>query len=115
MGYFNVIWQGDVNDFVLRSLEIASSPARILNVTGPDTLSVKDVAMKFGKLFNVKPTFVKSEAQTALLSNSSEAYKLFGKPKMPVDRVIDWIGGWMNADKKLLGKPTHFEVRDGKY
>lgn len=115
MGYFNVIWQGDVNDFVLRSLKYASSPARILNITGSDTLSTKVVALKFGELFNVKPTLTGKEAETALLSNSTEAYNLFGKPKMPIEKVIEWIGAWMNADKKLLGKPTHFEVRDGKY
>lgn len=115
MGYFNVIWQGDVNDVVLRSLEIASSPAKVLNITGSEILSVKEVAEKFGKLFNVKLTFKGKEAETALLSNSGEAYSLFGKPKMPIDKVIEWIGAWMNDDKKLLGKPTHFEVRDGKY
>ena len=115
MGYFNVIWQGDVNDFVLRSLQHTSSPARVLNITGSETLSVKNVALKFGKLFNVKPVLVGKEAETALLSDSSEAYALFGKPRMPIDKVIEWIGAWMNEDKKLLGKPTHFEVRDGKY
>lgn len=115
MGYFNVIWQGDVNDFVLRSLGHTSSPAKVLNITGPEILSTKEVALKFGELFNVKPTLVGKEAPTALLSNSTEAYNLFGKPKMPIGKVIEWIGGWMNADKKLLGKPTHFEVRDGKY
>jgi hypothetical protein len=115
MGYFNVIWQGDVNDVVLRSLEIASTPAKVLNITGPEILSVKEVAERFGKLFNVKPTFTGKEAETALLSNSSDAYRLFGKPRVTIDRVIEWIGAWMNEDKKLLGKPTHFEVRNGKY
>ncbi len=28
MGYFNVIWQGDMNDFVLRSLEYAQMPCK---------------------------------------------------------------------------------------
>lgn len=115
MGYFNVIWQGDVNDVVLRSIEIAASPARILNITGEETLSVREIAQEFGKLFGVEPKLVGEEAQTALLSNSENAYSLYGKPKVPISQVIKWIADWMMADKKLLGKPTHFEVRDGKY
>jgi nucleoside-diphosphate-sugar epimerase len=115
MGYFNIIWQGDVNDFVLRSLEHTQSPAKILNITGPETLSVKEVALKFGKLLEVKPIFTNSEAQTALLSNSSEAFRIFGKPKVPAEQVIKWIAEWLKGGGRLLGKPTHFEVRDGNY
>jgi hypothetical protein len=115
MGHFNVIWQGDMNDFVLRSLEHVKSPAKIINVTGPEILSVRDVAEEFGRLFSVKPEFINSEAPTALLNNSSHAYDLFGKPKTPVIQVIKWIAAWLEDEKRILGKPTHFEVRDGKY
>lgn len=115
MGWFNVIWQGDGNNMVLRSLEHASSPALILNITGPETLRVRDVALEFGKLFNQKVQFTGNEAQTALLSNSEKAFRLFGKPTVPVQKVMEWTARWMEEDKKLLGKPTHFEVRDGKY
>lgn len=115
MGYFNVIWQGDLNDIVLRSLEQAKSPASILNITGPEILSVREVAEKFGKLFKTRPVFINKEAETALLNNSAQAFKIFGKPQMPVDQVILWISWWLKEEKDLLGKPTHFEVRDGKY
>jgi hypothetical protein len=115
MGYFNVIWQGDVNEVVLRSLEQCQSPAKALNITGPEVLSVREVAIEFGKLFSVEAKLINEEAKTALLSNSEQAYSLFGKPKMPISQVIKWIAGWINEDKKLLGKPTHYEVRDGKY
>lgn len=115
MGYFNVIWQGDLNDFVLRSLEYAVSPAKILNITGPEVMSVREVALEFGKLFGVKPRFINTEAETALLSNSAEAFNLFGRPKVQASRIIKWTAGWMNDGGKLLGKPTHFEVRNGKY
>jgi hypothetical protein len=115
MGYFNVIWQGDVNDFVLRSLELAASPARVLNLTGPETMSVREVALLFGKLFGVEVHFTGKEAGTALLSNSTRAYNLLGKPDVRVGQVIEWIAGWMKEEGKILGKPTHFEVRDGKY
>jgi nucleoside-diphosphate-sugar epimerase len=115
MGYFNVIWQGDVNNLVLRSLEHARCPDRVLNITGPEILSVREVALEFGKMFGVKPRFINSEAETALLSNSSEAFKLFGRPKTPANQVIKWTAEWIKEGKRLLGKPTHFEVRDGIY
>ncbi len=115
MGHFNVIWQGDANDVVLRSLEIAASPAKVLNITGEEILLVRDVAREFGKLFGVEPKLVGKEADTALLSNSQYAFNLFGRPKVPISQVIRWIASWMKEEKKLLGKPTHFEVRDGKY
>jgi nucleoside-diphosphate-sugar epimerase len=115
MGHFNVIWQGDANDVVLRSLGHVASPALVLNITGEETLSVRDVAQEFGKLFGKKPKLVGKEAKTALLSNSQLAFSLFGKPRVPIQKVIEWTAGWMEEDRKLLGKPTHFEVRDGKY
>ncbi len=115
MGFFNVIWQGDVNDVVLRSLEICESPAKYLNITGPDTLSVRDVAMEFGKIFKVNPEFVNEEAKTALLNNSEHAFQLFGRPKVSTGQIIRWIADWINKGGEMLGKPTHYEVRDGKY
>jgi dTDP-4-dehydrorhamnose reductase len=115
MGFFNVIWQGDVNDVVLRSMQICESPAKILNITGPEILSVREVAKEFGKLFNSEPEFVNEEAKTALLNNSEYAFHLFGRPKVSTPQVIRWIAGWINQGGDLLGKPTHYEVRDGKY
>jgi hypothetical protein len=29
--------------------------------------------------------------------------------------VIEWTADWIMEGRRLLGKPTHFEVRDGKY
>jgi dTDP-4-dehydrorhamnose reductase len=115
MGYFNVIWQGDVNNVVLRSLEQCESPAKTLNITGPEILSVREVASEFGKLFGIKPRFINDESDTALLNNSEKAYTLFGKPKVPANQVLKWIADWIIDGKMLLGKPTHFEVRNGKY
>ncbi len=115
MGYFNVIWQGDVNDVVLRSLEICESPAKFLNITGPEILSVREVAVEFGKLFKAEPEFVNEEAKTALLNNSEQAFELFGRPKVSTGQIIKWIADWISEGRELLGKPTHYEVRDGKY
>jgi nucleoside-diphosphate-sugar epimerase len=115
MGYFNAIWQGDANNYVLRSLLQTESPAKILNIAGEETISVKEVAQKFGELFNTQINFVGKEADTALLSNSNLVFDLYGKPTVSTDEIIQWIANWLMEDKKLLGKPTHFEVRDGKY
>jgi len=115
MGYFNVIWQGDVNDVALRSIEQCESPAKVLNISGAKTVSVREVAIKFGELIGSKPILVNIEAETALLSNSKLAHSLFGTPKTPIEQLIIWIAKWIQEDKKILGKPTHFEVRDGIY
>jgi len=115
MGHFNVIWQGDVNVMVLRALKYCDSPARILNITGPEILSVRDVALQFGKYFNIQPEFTGEEAQTALLSNAGESFHLFGRPKVSAETLIGWIADWISHEGRLLNKPTHFEVRDGKY
>ncbi|MDP4221964.1 MAG: NAD-dependent epimerase/dehydratase family protein [Bacteroidota bacterium] len=115
MGYFNVIWQGDMNDFVLRSLEHTKCPAKILNLTGPETLSVRKVALDFGKHFGVTPEFVNTESETALLSDAAKAFSLFGKPKVPASQVIEWLAEWLKDGGRLLEKPTHFETRNGKY
>ncbi len=115
MGYFNVIWQGDANNTVLRSIEHAGSPAFILNISGTETLSVREVAKKFGNLFGTEVSFKGVEASSALLNNPSKATGLFGKPKVPIDKVIGWTADWIENENTLLGKPTHFEVRDGKY
>jgi len=115
MGYFNVIWQGDMNAMSLLSLSECDSPAKIINLTGAETLSVRKVALDFGKLFGKIPNFSEKEAPTALLSNAELAYKLFGKPKVLPDQLIRWIAHWISHENRLLNKQTHFEVRDGKY
>ncbi len=115
MGYFNVIWQGDANDMVLRSLDYAASPAKIINITGEEILNVRKVALEFGKHFGIKPEFVGKESETALLNNSKMAFDLLGKPKVPIEKIIQWTADWLKNGNRLLNKPTHFETRDGKY
>lgn len=115
MGYFNVIWQGDMNSMALRALSYCSSPARIINLTGPETLSAREVALEFGKIFGKSPKFRGLESPTALLSNAALSYELFGKPEVPISQMIRWIGDWVRNGNRLLNKQTHYEVRDGKY
>lgn len=115
MGYVNVIWQGEANEFALRCLLHCSVPPKILNITGPETVSVRQIAIAFGNLFGVQPVFENQEEKTALLSNASESYRLFGPRQVTIDDMIEVIGKWIQSGGKVLGKPTHFQEREGKF
>lgn len=115
MGRVNVIWQRDANSACLRSLAHCQSPPLILNLTGPEALSVRWIAQEFGKRFNVKPTFAGKQSDRALISNASKSHVLFGKPAVTPAQMMDWIAHWIMAGGKLLNKPTHFEAQDGKF
>lgn len=115
MGYANVIWQGDANAMILQAINLCESPAMPLNITGSEIISIRETALKFGMLMNKKVKITGNEDDNALLGNTGLAFKLLGKPKISVDRVIEWTAKWIEGNNKLLGKPTHFEVRDGKY
>jgi nucleoside-diphosphate-sugar epimerase len=115
MGHANVIWQGDANDWALRSLAHASAPPFVVNVTGRETLSVRDVAVSLGERLGRAPVFTGTEASDALLSNAARAHSLFGAPAVPTGTLIDWVAAWVLAGQPLLGKPTHFEERTGTF
>lgn len=115
MGYVNVIWQGDANSICLRAWDLCASPPSALNVTGPEMLSVQQLAEAIGARLGVAPKFTGSPAATALLSNSSKCQTLFGAPRVTTDQLIDWVAQWMTQGGRLLAKPTHFAVRDGKF
>ena len=115
VGSFNVIWQGDANSIALRCLELCASPPRILNVTGPETVSLRSAALFFGACFDVTPNLVGEESASALLSNASECHALFGYPEVPLRTLMDWVADWVDRGQPLLDKPTHFGVTDGKF
>lgn len=114
-GSVNVIWQGDANEIAIRSLLHCQTPANILNVTGPETLSVKWLAEQFGLLLNKKPTFVNEIQPNALLNNASKAHRLFGYPRVTVRQMIEMTVAWLEAGGKTLNKPTHFQERNGEF
>jgi len=114
-GFANVIWQGDANARALQCLELADTPALAVNVTGPETLSIREIAEDFGRRFGVQPQFTGTEAPTAWLSNAGRSFQLFGYPTVSVDQMIDWTEAWIHAGADTLGKPTHFETRDGSF
>ena len=115
MGFFNAIWQGDANSYALRSLELCSSPPAVLNVTGPERISVRETAEWFGSLFGRPPRFVNTEGPVALLSDSSRCRSLLGEPSVPLAVLRQWVAHWVRAGGASLNKPTHFEVTDGRY
>tara|TARA_Y100000588_G_scaffold182908_1_gene196682 strand:+ start:721 stop:1758 length:1038 start_codon:yes stop_codon:yes gene_type:complete len=115
MGFANVIWQGDANDLILRCFDLASSPAHSINVTGPETLSIRKLANQFGEIFGKKPNIIGTEQPTALLSNAGNLFEQIGKPRVSLEQVIGWTAEWICSGKRLLGKPTHFEARDGNF
>lgn len=115
MGCVNLIWQGDANDYIIRALAIADSPPAILNVTGPERLRVRDLALRIGQRLDKEPAFVSEEAETALLSDSSFCIETFGDPPTPLDRMIERIVDWVAQGHRTLRKPTKYNVRDGKF
>ncbi|WP_376098926.1 NAD-dependent epimerase/dehydratase family protein [Roseomonas sp. CCTCC AB2023176] len=115
MGHANVIWQGDANAWTLRSLRHASAECPILNVTGPETVSIRWLAARFGERLGRAPVFSGEEAPTALLSNAALAFATFGYPSVPLLRMVGWVADWVAAGGRSLGKATKFEVRDGRF
>jgi nucleoside-diphosphate-sugar epimerase len=112
----NVIWQGEANSWCLRSFAHCQSPPLVLNITGAETLSVRDLAEQFGKRFGVAPIFASEDEPTsALLNDASKARGMFGNPKVGIEQMIDWIGNWIRDGGTMLNKPTHFQRRDGKF
>lgn len=115
MGYFNTIWQADANEIILRSLEHAETPPAIVNLTGPERLGVRELAQRFGELLGKEVQFIGSESAAAFLSDSRSARERFGPPATSLDSMLEMTADWVGRGQPTWNKPTHFEVRDGKY
>ena len=115
MGYLNAIWQADASAAALASLLHASSPPFVINIAGPDTLSVRRVAEDFAACFGKPVQFEGQESPDALLSNAQKAFSLFGKPRVSYEQMTFWIAHWIERGGETLAKPTHFENLAGRF
>ena len=112
---FNFIWQGSANEIAIRGLLHAGVPAVKMNVTGPETVSIKAASIKLGKLLGKEPVFEGTEQGNAYLNNASRAMELFGYPEVSADTLIRWQAEYILDGGRTINKPTHFEERKGSY
>ncbi len=115
MGSVSVIWQGDACDLILRSLDYASAPPFVLNVSGLKPVQVRDIAARIGELLETSPIFEGTAPNTALILNCERMAQTVGAPNTPLDRVMCWTTDWLGQNGHTLDKPTHFNVRDGRF
>ncbi|MFG2100011.1 NAD-dependent epimerase/dehydratase family protein [Micromonospora echinaurantiaca] len=115
MGHANVVWQGYANEVILRALHHTGTPPFVLNLTGPELVSVRQVATAVAARLGREPAFTGTEAPTALLSNAQLCHRLFGYPDLPLAELIELTADWVADGQPLLGKPTGFQRRDGKF
>ena len=115
MGYVNVIWQGDASRIAIEALARASTPPFVVNVTGAETLAVRDIAQAFATAFARPVSFKGKERKDALLSNTERMRSTFSPPEIKLETMIQWIAEWIRQQGPMLGKPTHFEERAGRF
>jgi nucleoside-diphosphate-sugar epimerase len=115
MGNFNTIWQGDAVAIALRTFDHAAAPPYVVNVTGPDVLSVRRVAERLGELMRMPVGFRGAESNTALIADARRGIEMLGPLRVETSRLIEWVADWVSRGGRNLGKPTHFESRDGRF
>jgi nucleoside-diphosphate-sugar epimerase len=115
MGHVNVVWQGDANSMVLRAFGHCTVPSSPINVSGPETISVRWLAEAFGQRFGKTPSFSGVESPDGWLINTTQAMRLFGYPSVPLEQMVDWQADWIARGKPSLGKDTQFDTRDGTF
>ena len=112
---FNFIWQGSANEIAIRGLLHCESPMKIMNVTGPETVSIKETSIKLGKYLGKEPVFEGEEGDTAYLNNAGLAMETFGYPEVSAETLIKWQAEYILDGGRTIDKPTHFEERKGSY
>lgn len=115
MGHVNLIWQGDACARAIQCLDMADSPAVPMNITGPETVSIRALAMEFGRRFGKEAIIQGREEELVWLNNAAKSFELWGYPEVSLGSMMDWVTAWLSSGGKTLGKPTHFETRSGAF
>ena len=115
MGFVNVIWQADANAMAIAALTDTASPPRVINIAGPEILRIRDICEHLANEFGREVCFTGTEAETAWLNNGSGSHTAYGLPRISADQILHWIADWVKRKQPILSKPTHFQVRDGKF
>ena len=112
---FNALWQGDAVNLAILALDAAAAPSVVLNLTGPEKLSVTEVAEKLGELLGKPVVFDGAPGPAAYLNDASRLINRYGPPRVPVARVLEWTAHWVRNGGLSYGKPTHFEIANGTF
>ena len=115
MGFVNQIWQGDANAYLCRLFPLSNSPATIVNLTGKEVLSIRNLAQQIGEVLDINPLFVNSESKDALLGDASYLFDSMGEPCVPIEDIVRWVAEWIGNNGNTLGKPTKYESRNGNF
>jgi nucleoside-diphosphate-sugar epimerase len=113
--YVNFVWQGYANAVALEAFSLVKSPVEFLNLTGPGKHRVRDLADGLGRRLGVAPKFSGDEGAVALLNDASRCHEAFGLPELDAEQMMDLVAQWLLSGGRTLGKPTKFQVRDGKF
>jgi len=114
-GHVNVIWQGDANSYILRSLQYCTAPTSLLNVSGSGAVAIRELAHAFGKRLGRSVEIAGTESESCLLVNTEQCARLFGPPSVPLEAMIDWVAEWVTRGQPSLEKPTAYDSRDGSF
>lgn len=112
--YVNFVWQGYANSVALEAFSLVKSPAEVLNLTGPK-YRVRELAEGLARRLGVAARFAGPEGPTALLNDATRCRQLFGEPELDAEALLDLVADWLKSGGRTLGKPTKFQVRDGKF
>ena len=114
--YFSCIWQGDCCEYAIRSLLHCNNPPELLNVTGPEGISVRWAAETLGKMMGKTPVFTGTQSGKAVVfANTSKLNRLMGYPAMPLLEMMKMTADWISSGGSYINAPTHFEQTDGNY
>lgn len=110
---FNCIWQGEVCEYAIRSLLLTAVPPEKLNVSSPESISIRWAAHELGRRLGKEPIFTGEEGNASLFLNCQKMVRLLGRPKLGILEMMDMVVDWMKNGGETIDAPTHFETTNG--